>query len=117
MTVEAGDMLRLIADTADDKKAIDISILDLTEISILTDYFVICSGKTDTQVKAIARAVMDEVEEESELELLRKEGLDAARWVLLDYGDVIVHVFHKEEREFYELERLWGDAEELDLAK
>jgi ribosome-associated protein len=108
------EIMKFIANTADDKKAIDIKVLNLSGISILADYFIICSGKTNTQVKAIARSIIDDLEEEFEIEVRRKEGLDQSRWVLLDYADIIVHIFHQEEREFYELERLWGDAENVD---
>ncbi|SJZ93400.1 ribosome silencing factor [Selenihalanaerobacter shriftii] len=113
MEINGEELARLITKAADDKKALDINILDLRGISILADYFVICSGKTEIQVKAIARAITGEVEEELDIELKRKEGMDQAKWVLLDYADVIVHIFQQEEREFYELERLWGDAKEV----
>ncbi|SDC39742.1 MULTISPECIES: ribosome silencing factor [unclassified Candidatus Frackibacter] len=114
MEIKTEELVKTVAKAADDKKALDIVVLDLAGISILSDYFVICSGKTDVQVKAIAKAIMDELEDEFDIELTRKEGMDQARWVLLDYSDVIVHIFHQEEREYYELERLWGDAKELD---
>ncbi|MGM0471874.1 MAG: ribosome silencing factor [Bacillota bacterium] len=108
------ELAQLIAQTADDKKAIDITILELEGISIIADYFVICSGKTDVQVDAIAKAVTNEVGDHPEVELQRKEGSKEAGWLLLDYADVIVHIFRQDERQFYELERLWGDAEEIE---
>ncbi|WP_041667477.1 ribosome silencing factor [Acetohalobium arabaticum] len=108
------ELAELIAETADDKKALDITILNLQGISIIADYFVICSGKTDIQVQAIARGIEDKLSDNPEVELQRKEGMDDAKWVLLDYADIIVHIFHRQEREFYELERLWGDAERVD---
>ncbi|QNU65866.1 ribosome silencing factor [Ruminiclostridium herbifermentans] len=93
-----------------DKKAKDINIIDIHSITIIADYFVICSGTSTTHIKAIA----DEIEEkltEMGVEPYHKEGYDTARWVLLDYGDVVVHVFYHEDREFYNLERLWSDGE------
>ncbi|WP_204988834.1 ribosome silencing factor [Sporohalobacter salinus] len=112
--METERLAEMIAETADDKKALDITILNLQGISIIADYFVICSGKTDIQVKAIARGINEKLADVSEVELQRKEGMDDAKWVLLDYADIIVHIFHQQEREFYDLERLWGDAERVD---
>lgn len=101
-------------EAADSKKARDIKVLDIRDISPITDYFVICSGTSTIQVKAIA----DEVEEkltEKGFYLYHKEGYNTARWILLDFGDVIVHVFHEEDRDFYNLERLWADAEVINF--
>ncbi|MDD3839068.1 MAG: ribosome silencing factor [Clostridia bacterium] len=92
-----------------DKKAKDIISLDIHELTVIADYFVICHGNSTRE----ARALAEEVEEKMQLKgyrLLRKEGLDLSKWVLLDYGSVIVHIFRKDEREFYGLERLWADA-------
>ena len=99
---------------ADSKKAQDIKVLDLRGISPIADYFIICSGKSVIQVKAIA----DEIEGkrvESGYVLNHKEGYDSGRWVLLDFGSVIIHVFHNEDRDFYNLERLWADAEVINI--
>lgn len=98
-----------IGSAAAEKKAKDIKILNVKEISPIADYFVICSGSSTTQVKAIA----DEIEHkilERDIELYHREGYQNARWVLLDFGSVIAHVFYTEDREFYDLERLWADA-------
>lgn len=94
---------------AEDKKAMDITILDISEVSVITDYFIICSGRSSTQVKAIVEHVQ-EVLEAAGVVTLRREGFREGGWVLLDYGDVIIHVFRESERQFYKLERLWGDA-------
>ncbi|MGG3738846.1 ribosome silencing factor [Aeribacillus pallidus] len=102
-------LLLTAVNAADDKKAEDIVVLNMKGISLLTDYFVICHGNSDKQVQAIAREIKDKVEEKG-YTVKRLEGFDEAKWVLVDIGDVIVHVFHKDERGYYNLERLWGDA-------
>lgn len=103
-----------IGSAAANKKAKDIRILDIRDISPIADYFVICSGGSSIQVKAIAEEIEDKMEEQ-QLEPLHKEGYESARWILLDYGSVIVHVFHQEDREFYDLERLWADASAVSI--
>ncbi|MCK8826955.1 ribosome silencing factor [Natroniella acetigena] len=102
-----------IAQAADDKKAEDIRVLNVKGISILADYFIICSGTSDTQVQAIANSI-EHVLEEKDICVKNKEGMETGNWVVLDYADVIVHVFHQKKREYYKLEKLWGDAEELE---
>ncbi|HLS89103.1 MAG TPA: ribosome silencing factor [Sphingobacteriaceae bacterium] len=97
------------------RKARKVVILDLRALSAVSDYFVVCSGNTPVQVRAIADHIMDYMRQEADLRPLRVEGYNEGRWVLLDYGDVIVHVFHEEERDYYGLERLWGDAEVLEV--
>lgn len=94
---------------AQGKKAFDIVIMDLRKITDVTDYFVVCSADSDTQVKAIADAVMFGTEKLG-ARVWKSEGLGERQWILLDYVDVVVHVFHKEIRKFYNLEKLWGDA-------
>jgi ribosome-associated protein len=97
-----------------DKKAIDPLILDLRGLTVIADYFVICAGENIIQVKAIAEHIEETLREKG-LRPLRIEGLGFARWVLMDYGDVIVHVFEAETRAYYELEKLWLDAPRLPL--
>jgi len=98
-----------ISNAALDKKAKDVRILNVSNLSPITDYFVICSGSSTIQVKAIADEIEDRMAEKG-IKVRHKEGYHTARWILLDYGDVIVHVFHNEDREFYDIERLWADA-------
>lgn len=98
----------------DDKHGEDIVVLNMQGISLLADYFIIAHGNSDRQVQAIARELQD-VAEKKGYEIRRIEGFDAARWVLVDLGDVVAHVFHKDERAYYNLERLWGDAPQLDM--
>ncbi|MDQ0190502.1 ribosome silencing factor [Alicyclobacillus cycloheptanicus] len=102
------------ASAAADKKAQDIVVLDIHELTPIADCFVICSAKSGTQIEAVAKAVRDRL---GELGVPCKgtEGLDEARWVLLDFGDLVVHVFREEDRDFYHLERLWGDARQIPL--
>ncbi len=109
------EVLQKVVAAADDKKAQDIVILDLQGISIMTDYFVICSGESNVQVRAIYRGIEESLAD-AQLPIMRRNGSEDGGWVLLDYGDVIVHVFHHSEREYYDLERLWGDAKQLTAA-
>ena len=105
--------VRRAAELALELKAHDVTILDLRGISTATDYFVIASGTSDVQVKAIAEHVVDDLKKEG-VRPEHLEGLRGARWVLLDYVDFVVHVFHPQARDFYQLENLWGDAPRWD---
>jgi ribosome-associated protein len=91
------------------KKGFDVKILDLRELTPISDYFIICSADSDIQVRAIADEIDNRLHSEG-IRLWHKEGYKSLNWVLLDYVDVVVHVFKKSVREFYNLERLWGDA-------
>jgi ribosome-associated protein len=99
-----------IAEYASDRKALDIVQLDLREILGYTDYFVICTGRTDRQCKAIHDAIHAGMKSEHGILPRRVEGVSEARWILMDYLDVVVHVFTPETREYYRLEQLWGEA-------
>ena len=107
---EAALLARWIADYAADKKAIDVIELDLREVLGYTDYFVVCSGNTDRQAKAIHDGIHLGMKNEHGLLPRRVEGLSEARWILMDYLDVVVHVFTPEARDYYRLEQLWGEA-------
>jgi ribosome-associated protein len=107
------ERISIITKACSDKKGFNIKILNLKKLSTIADYFIIVSGNSTTQVKAIS----DEIEEKmgrAGFSLFGKEGYESGRWILLDFGDIVVHVFHREDREFYNLEKLWADAEELD---
>ena len=95
-----------------DKRAVDPVVLDMREITLITDYFIICHGTSNVHIRALGDAVVEALKEYG-VRPYGVEGRDEGRWVLLDYGDVIVHIFAEEEREFYALERLWGDAPQL----
>lgn len=107
---EAERLARACAEAAADKKAEDIQIIDLRGISDFTDFFVVCSGTSDPQLKAIAAGVRERAREEFGAGALGEEGGPISRWVVIDFAQVIVHVFHHEARSFYMLEDLWGDA-------
>jgi ribosome-associated protein len=102
-----------IAEYASDRKALDIVQLDLRGIIGYTDYFVICTGRTDRQTKAIHDAIHMGMKREHGILPRRVEGLSQARWILMDYLDVVVHVFTPDTREYYRLEQLWGEAPAL----
>ncbi len=92
-----------------DKRSVNPVLLDMRDITLITDYFLICSGTSNVHIRALGEAVAEALKEAG-VRPVGIEGRTAGRWVLLDYGDLIVHVFAPEEREFYSLERLWGDA-------
>jgi ribosome-associated protein len=108
----ARDRALTAAQAASSKKAMDIVILDVGKVIGITDYFVICSGNTERQVKTIVDEIERRLREEG-VKPYRREGEREQRWVLVDYLDVVVHVFHREDREFYDLERLWSDAPQV----
>ncbi len=91
------------------KKGYDVKVLDLRKLTTFADYFVICSADSDTQVKAVADEIDKELRDEG-IKYWHKEGYKSLTWVLVDYVDVVVHIFKKDAREFYKLEKLWGDA-------
>lgn len=111
----SAQLAQLVAQLMDDKKAKQVRILDLRNISPVADFFVIGSGSSTVQVRAIADHVEEKVQELA-VPKHHTEGYPAGRWVLLDYGDVVVHVFHETERDFYNLERLWGDAPVIEVS-
>lgn len=103
-----------IADLVFNKKGYDVKIIDLQNIASFADFFVICSADSDTQVKAIADEIDKSLRDEG-IKCWHKEGYTALTWILLDYVDVVVHIFKKESREFYNIEKLWGDAPSIEV--
>lgn len=101
------------AQAADDRKGDNIIVLDVSEVSYLADYFVIVTGFSQAQLRAIYQAIADQVEVELQRVPLRVSGQTEGNWVLLDYGDVIIHILRPEERDFYKLEAFWGHAERV----
>lgn len=107
--IKAKNIALLGASAASGKKASGIVMLDMRGLTGFTDYFLICTGDTDTQIRTIADAIIGDLKKRK-VRALHVEGYEEARWVLLDYGDMVVHIFHPELREFYQLEKLWADA-------
>ena len=100
----------LAADALDDKKALDITLLDVGDLLQITEVFVLASGTSRRHVLSLGEEVADRIREEEGRKPLRVEGFEEGDWVLLDFGDLVVHVFQEQPRDFYDLERLWGDA-------
>lgn len=114
-TLEPKDIAVLAAEAAAEKKAADLVVLDVADTLVITAFFVIATGGTDRQVAAIADEVETALREKAGIKPVGREGEREAKWVLLDFGDVVVHVFQPEEREFYRLEKLWSDAPRVPL--
>lgn len=110
------EMVQLAVKQLDNKKATEITVLEIGDLTPLGDYFVIASGSSNTQVKTLSEDLEDKFSEQG-IEPRRVEGEKSAVWVLMDYGDVIIHLFHKDTRDFYCLERLWADAKTIDAAQ
>lgn len=108
-------LLQVAYKAIDDKRGEDIVVLNMQGISLLADYFIIAEGSSERQAQAIARELKEKAEEAG-FDVRKIEGFDSGRWILVDMGDVVAHVFHKDERGYYNLERLWGDAPQLDVA-
>ena len=111
---QAKEMARIAYDALSDKKAEDIKVIDIAGVSVLADYFLIANGNSDSQVNAL----VDNVEEQlhkAGYPLKQREGQASGKWVLLDFGDIIVHVFDKENRLFYDLERIWKDGKNVEI--
>ena len=112
------ELSKIIIDGMEEKKASDIVLMDLREVKgSVSDFFIICSGNSDTQIQAIAESIEEEVDKIAEESPWRKEGFTNKEWILLDYVSVVAHVFRKDKREFYALEELWGDAKTTPIAQ
>lgn len=110
----SNEMVKLAYRAMDDKKAEDIRVIDISAVSTIADYFIICNGTNASQVQAI----LDNVEEflgRAGYNPLRIEGIRSANWILMDYGDIVIHIFSKEDRLFYDLERIWRDGRNLEI--
>jgi len=109
--ISSSQLADLVVQGMLEKKGQNIAVLDLRDVkNAIADYFIICSGTSDTQVNAIADSVLEEVEKQSGQDPWHKEGFQNREWILLDYLDVVCHIFQKEKRTFYDLEEFWGDA-------
>ena len=114
MPLKSKDLAIQAAEAALRKKALDVTVLDLSGLTVIADYFVICSGESTTQVKAVAEFIEQEFAKKR-VKPLGVEGVAHSHWILLDYGDVIIHVFEKETRAYYNLEKLWMDAKVVEI--
>ncbi|MBB6448806.1 ribosome-associated protein [Geomicrobium halophilum] len=112
--INKDQVLETTVQVADQKNAQNIVALDMQGISIIADYFVICHGSSVKQVQAIANEIKKEAQK-AEMTVKRMEGYEDGKWVLLDLGDVVFHIFHEDDREYYHLEKLWGEANEISL--
>ena len=107
--LESNILVEKVAEILKGKKAENIEIMDVANLTLLTDYFVICTGTSAIHIKALADELVLKLKELSII-IDHLEGYESARWILMDYGNVIIHIFQKEERNFYDLERLWSDT-------
>ena len=115
MNGPGSELVEAAAAAASSKKAERIVILDVSKQLVITDHFIICSGSSDRQVKSIADEIQKVLAADNDRKPFRREGEREGRWVLLDYVDFVVHVFHEEDREYYDLERLWSDAPKFEF--
>lgn len=110
------ELAKKIVNALDDKKAVNIEVIDIKDLSQISDYFILCSGNSTTHAKALADEVEFQVGNQVECEVgYHKEGYGSADWILMDYKDVVVHIFCGETREFYNIEHLWADGKKVDI--
>lgn len=109
-SIETSQLIDAITEGLLEKKARDIVLLDVRELTTLADYFVVCHGTSETQIRALANSVEMKVKEEIGENVWKQEGKDARRWIILDYVNVVVHIFSEEKRHYYGIERMWNDA-------
>ena len=107
--------MEAIVKCIDSKKGADIKVLDISGVTTMADYFIICQGNSNTQMKAIAEEIEEKLSENG-IKPIGREGMSTAYWILMDYSDVIVHIFSSESRNFYAIENLWADADEVDIS-
>ena len=110
------EVAAVAAKALDDRKGVDVTLLEIADVTTIADYFLICTGTSSTHVKSLCYAVEEAMDKAGE-PALRREGHRSGTWVLLDYGCLVVHVFTEETRQFYDLERLWSDAKRVDLGE
>jgi ribosome-associated protein len=112
---ELDDAVKLALTCASEKKAVNLIALDLRDIASFTEFFIVASGTNQRQVQAISDEINEQLKKQLDARPIRVEGYNTAEWVLLDYGDFIVHIFEQKAREFYDLERLWRDAKKVEI--
>ncbi len=109
-TADSQALLNAIFEGLHEKKAKDVKLLDVRKLTTLTDYFVICHGTSETQIRALANSTLEKVKESVGEQVWKQEGMDARRWIILDYVNIVVHIFSEEKRDYYGIERMWNDA-------
>lgn len=114
MELSSLQLVKCAVEALESKKANDIQVIEVADLTVLTEYFVLCSGTSTTQIKTLADAVEFFLKEKGSPPI-RVEGYQSGNWIVVDFGNVIVHVFHTEMREFYNLERLWADGKKIDI--
>lgn len=110
MIIEPEVLVQLAVEAAEDKRAFDTTVLNIGKVSVVADYFMICSSRSTVHARAIADAIEEKLLEHGSSHP-RREGFKTAQWLLLDYGSVVIHIFQEDQRRFYNLEHLWGDAQ------
>ena len=109
-SLSSEDLKTVIIEALLEKKAKDIVILDVHELTTLTDLFIVCHGTSETQIRALAGNVVDEVKKNLGEQVWQKEGMESRKWIILDYVNIVVHIFSKEKRDYYGIEKMWNDA-------
>ncbi len=109
-TADSERLTAIITEGLLDKKAREIKIMDVRKLTTLTDFFIVCHGTSDTQIRAIANSAIEKVKEKTGESVWKQEGTDARRWIILDYVNVVVHIFSEDKRQYYGFERMWNDA-------
>lgn len=112
---KTSELAKLAIEALEDKKAEDISVIDISEVSVIADYFIIAGGNNRSQIQALSDSVEEKLGRAG-CPVKQIEGYDTANWVLLDFGDIIVHIFDKENRLLYDLERIWRDGKQIDIS-
>lgn len=115
-TADSKLLINAIQEGLFEKKAKDIVLLDVRELTTLTDFFVICHGTSETQIRALANSVIEKVKDTVGEKVWKQEGMDARRWIILDYVNVVVHIFSEEKRNFYGIENMWNDAVRTEIS-
>ncbi len=115
--MNAIDIMKKAVKCADDKKANDIKVLDIKDLTTIADYFVICHGNSSSQMGAIFDEIEEKLKKEDGILMQNLSSHTSDQWLLMDYGDVIVHIFNAESREFYAIEHLWADAQDIDISE
>ncbi|REL29063.1 ribosome silencing factor [Rhodohalobacter sp. SW132] len=114
-TADSAKLIETISEALLEKRAKNIVLLDVRELTTLTDYFIVCHGSSDTQIRALANSVTEKTKKDLGESVWKKEGMEIRRWIILDYVNIVVHIFSEEKREYYGIEKMWSDAVRTEL--